>query len=123
MYGVYDAVYFLRNNDTIPVLETDSLRWKQLLIDGVSWNQAGIILFSTGKRNSFTTEADTLKHTLTLQSQSDTTQKYLFHYSIPGKDQILLKGLWKKDSIEILMNKYNLDNYILHREKFKWITD
>ena len=123
LYGVYDAVYFLRNNDTIPALETDSLRWKQLVIDGVSWNQAGIIRFSTGKRNSFTAEADTLKHTLTLQSQSDTTQKYLFHYSIRGKDQILLKGLWKKDSIEILMNKYNLDNYILHREKFKWITD
>jgi hypothetical protein len=122
LYGVYDAIYFLRNNDTIPALATDSLRWKRLVIDGGSWNQSGIIQFSTGKRNLFTAKIDTLKNTLALQSESDTTQKYLFHYFL-RKDKMLVKGVWDKDSIEILMNKYDLNNYVLHSEKFKWITD
>jgi hypothetical protein len=123
LYGVYDAVYFLRNNDTIQPSAIDSLCWKRLVIDGGSWNQSGVIQFNTGKKNSFTLHIDTSKNTLALQSQSDTTQKYLLHYSIPDKDKMLLKGAWDKDSIEILMNKYDLNNYVLHREKFKWITD
>lgn len=122
LYGIYDAVYFLRNNDTIP-LAIDSLCWKRLVIDGGSWNQSGIIHFNTGKKISFSVQVDTLKNTLAFQSQSDTMQKYLLHYSIPDKNKMLLKGAWDKDSIEVLMNKYDLNNYVLHREKFKWITD
>ena len=122
LYGVYNTVYFLRNNDTIPALETDSLRWKQLVIDGSSWNQWGVIHFSSDKRISYTLEADTVKDIISLQSKSDTTQKYLIHYS-PAKDQFLFKGIWNKDSIEVLMNKYDLNNYLLHKEKFEWITN
>jgi hypothetical protein len=123
LYGVYNTVYFLRNNDTIPALETDSLRWKQLVIDGGSWNQSGIIRFTKGKNISYRAETDTSKLTLSLQSQSDTTKRYLFYYSIPAKDQFLVKGVWNTDSIEVLMNKYDLNNYLLHKEKFKWITN
>ena len=50
LYGVYNTTYFIRNNDTVPPIETDSLRWKQLVIDGGNWKQSGIIEFTTGKR-------------------------------------------------------------------------
>ena len=123
LYGVYNTAWFIRNRDTIPPLQTDSLRWKQLVIDGGSWNQSVKIKFSTDSKTNYTIEVDTVKQSLNIISQSDTTEKYLFHYLLPDQDKLLLKGIWKKDSIEVLMHKYDLNNYLLHREKFTWIEN
>jgi uncharacterized membrane protein YphA (DoxX/SURF4 family) len=123
LYGVYNTAYFLRNNDTVPSIETDSLRWKQLVIDGNSWKQSGIIEFNTGRKFFCNIQADTIKKIMSIQSQSDSTEKYLFHYSLQNNRNILLKGFYKKDSIEVLMNKFDLNNYLLYKEKFKWISE
>jgi hypothetical protein len=123
LYGIYNTDYFVRNNDTIPASSTDSLRWKQLVIDRSSWNQSGIIKFSTDKRSGYDVEVDTLKRTVSMRSITDTTEKYLFNYFVPDINHILLKGQWQKDAIQVLMTKYDLNNYLLHREKFRWITD
>jgi hypothetical protein len=50
LYGVYKTAYFIRNHDTISPVETDSLRWKQLVIDGGNWQQLGRIEFCSGKK-------------------------------------------------------------------------
>jgi len=123
LYGVYNAAYFIRNRDTIPPIETDSLRWKQLVIDGSNWKQSGIIEFGTGKKLFCNIEVDTVKKIIKVQSQSDTTENYLLYYFTQKGNDILLRGTWKKDSIEVLMNKYDLNNYLLYREKFTWITE
>jgi hypothetical protein len=123
LYGIYNTTYFIRNKDTIPPLETDSLRWKQLVIDGGNWKQSGIIEFVTGKKFFCNIQADTVKKIIRVQSQTDSTENYLLHYSMRNDNDILLKGLYKKDSIEVLMIKYDLNNYLLYREKFKWITE
>jgi hypothetical protein len=123
LYGVYDTDYFLRNRDTIPASKTDSLRWKQLVIDGRAWNQSSVIKFNNDKRASYTTNADTAKRMLSIQSLTDTTKKYFFSYIVPDSTHIILKGRWNSDTLEVLMTKYDLNNYLLHREKFKWITD
>jgi hypothetical protein len=123
LYGVYNTKYFIRNRDTIPPLETDSLRWKQLVIDGGSWSQTGIIQFNTGTKSFYTAEADTVKQILNMESRADTAEKYLLHYFIPDEDHIFIKGLWKNDNIEVLMKKYDLNNYVLYKEKFKWIAN
>jgi len=123
LYGVYNTIYFVRNKDTILPLETDTLRWKQLVIDGGNWQQSGIIRLGTGKKLFYNIKTDTIKKIITLQSQADTTESYLFHYSLHNNNDLVLKGIYKRDSIETLMNKYDLNNYLLHREKFKWITE
>lgn len=121
LYGVYNTSYFIRNNDTVPPLETDSLRWKQLVIDGGSWNQSGIIQFSSGKKIVCNIQADTLIETLRLQSRIDTTEIYTFDYDRTDPNRLVLEGIWKKDSIKVGMRKYDLNNYLLHSEKFRWI--
>ena len=123
LYGVFNTSYFIRNHDTIPPLETDSLRWKQLVIDGGSWNQQGVIKVSSDKRTIYNIIADTLKHNLQINSTHDTTEKYSFHYTIPDSTHLFITGIWKKDSIEVLMDKYDLNNFLLHREKFIWINE
>ena len=122
LYGVYNTVYFIRNNDTIPASETDSLRWKQLVIDGGSWNQSGIIQYNTGRKSNYIMHADTIKKMITIQSASDSNVKYSFDYSALDEKHLYLKGLWARDSIKVSLNKYDLDNYLLHKEKFKWIS-
>ena len=123
LYGVYNTAYFIRNNDTIPSLQTDSLRWKQLVIDRGTWNQLGVIKVNSDKRITYNIQPDTMKHILTIQSLKDTTEKYSFAYSKPDAEHLLIKGVWKKDSIEVLMYKYDLNNYLLHKERFTWINE
>jgi hypothetical protein len=123
LYGVYGTDYFLRNSDTIPSSETDSLRWKQLVIDGGAWNQFGAIKFNNDKRISYTIITDSVKRSISIQSLTDTTEKYYFSYTIPDSMHIVLKGRWNRDSLEVLMTKYDLNRYLLHREKFKWIDE
>ena len=123
LYGVYDTDYFLRNRDTIPPSKNDSLRWNQLVIDGRAWNQSSVIKFNNDNRVSYTINTDTAKRTLSIQSLTDTTKKYSFSYIIPDSTHIVLKGRWNSDSLEVSMTKYDLNNYLIYREKFKWITD
>jgi hypothetical protein len=121
--GVYDTDYFLRNRDTIPSSKTDSLRWKQLVIDGSAWNQFSVIKFNNNKRISYSINTNTTKRLLSIQSLTDTTEKYVFSYIIPDSTHIVLKGRWNSDTLEVLMTKYDLNNYLLYREKFTWITE
>jgi hypothetical protein len=123
LYGVYDTDYFLRNRDTIPPSKNDSLRWKQLVIDSRAWNQSSVIKFSNDNKVSYTINTDTAKRMLSIQSLTDTTKKYSFSYIVPDSTHIVLKGRWNSDSLEVLMTKYDLNNYMLYREKFKWITE
>ena len=119
LYGVYRTVYFLRNTDTIPPLGTDRLRWKQLVIDGTSFEQSAKIEFSNDKTFLCMVKADTTNHILHLKLENDNSR---FQYSFPDSNHILIRGRWKEDSIEVFMNKFDLNNYLLHREQFKWIN-
>lgn len=123
LYGIYNTSYFIKNRDTILPLETDSIRWKQLVIDGGSWKQSGIITLGTGKKAFYNMQTDTVKRFIKMQSQVDTSEKYTLYYFIQNDNDLLLKGQWKRDSIEILMRRYDLNNYLLHSEKFTWITE
>jgi len=123
LYGVYNTDYFLRNRDTILPSKNDSLRWKQLVIDSRAWNQSSVIKFNNDNRVNYTINTDTAKRTLSFQSLIDTTKKYSFRYRIQDSTHIVLKGLWNSDSLEVLMTKYDLNHYLLYREKFKWITE
>ena len=121
LYGVYNTTYFIRNRDTVPPLETDSLRWKQLVIDGGNWERSGIIEFATNKKLFYDIQPDTIKKIINIRSKADSSEKYSLNYFENGNN-ILFRGKWKQDSIEVLMRKYDLNSYLLHREKFTWIT-
>jgi len=123
LYGVYNATCFIQNSDTLAPLDTDSLRWKRFVIDGGNWHQSGIIQLNTDKYIFCNITVDTVKQILSVQSQADTTEKYSLQYFLPDSSHLRLEGLWKKDSIKVLMSKYDLNNYLLHREKFTWIKE
>ena len=122
LYGVYKTEYFIRNNDTLLPLETDSTRWKKLVIDDGGWKWSSI-QFSNDSSAYFSIKADRVNKMIQIKSFRDTAVNYLFKYSEQDTSRILIKGMWKTDTIEVMMKKYDLNNYRLHRTKFKWIVD
>jgi hypothetical protein len=122
LYGVYKTDQFIRNGDTTLPLQTDTLRWKELVIDGGSWKQNGFIVFNSDTRLRCAIETDTINKSLTFQHMDDSTKKFRFIYTQPDTAHLLLRGRWEKDSVEVLMHFYTLDNYLLHKEKFRPIN-
>lgn len=123
LYGIYNTIYFIKNNDTIGASDKDGLRWKELVIDGGPWNQICSIESNNDKRSSYQVFVDTSKYLLRIQPRDDSSQSHLFHFSFPDTTLMLLKGRWSHDSLEILLKKYDLNNYLLHKEGFKWIAN
>jgi hypothetical protein len=122
LYGVYRTDYFIRDGDTVAPLQTDTLRWKQLVIDGGSWKQNGLIEFNSDIKIACVIAIDTIKRTMTIQHLEDTTRKFHFVYTRPDSTHLFLRGRGDKDSIEVLMHQYSLDNFLLQKEKFRPIS-
>jgi len=119
LYGMYTTDYFIRGADTIPPLQTDSLRWKKITIDGVLFQRIYVHL-SNDDIISNTVRIDTVQQTIQFQIKKDSLT---LNWSRPDSNHLFFSGKWKNDSMKVLMKKYDLNNYPLHREKFQWIYD
>ncbi|HET6723984.1 MAG TPA: hypothetical protein VFH07_14590, partial [Chitinophagaceae bacterium] len=119
LYGTYTTDYFIRGADTTLPLQTDSLRWKKLTVDGLVSPQIYIHL-SNDSMISSGAQIDTLQKTIQFEIKNDSLK---LNWACPQPNQLLFSGNWKNDSIQVMMKKYDLNNYPLHRAKFKLIYD
>ncbi len=123
--GVYNIKTFIRNKDTLAPLQTDTLRWKQLVLDGSpAYGYASIRSMNDSAKGYFSFKPDTTLHTITLTSYADSTNKYAFHYRLPPKrTRMILLGAWKRDSLEIHLTLADWKNLLLVRRGFHWINE
>jgi hypothetical protein len=122
--GIYNIKTFIRNKDTLAPLQTDTLRWKQLVLDGSpTYGYASIRAMNDSAKGYFSFKPDTIQHTITLTSYADSTNKYAFHYHLPEKDCMVLLGAWKKDSLEIHLKLVDWKSFLLVRRGFHWINE
>jgi uncharacterized membrane protein YphA (DoxX/SURF4 family) len=122
-YGIYETNLFIRNKDTIPALDTDSLRWKQLVIDGGSWKQYGVIKFSNDRKAFYNIKTDTINHIFRIQSLSDTLSIYTLHFANLNENGLAIEGKWKEDSIKVIMTRRNLDSVALKIDRFHLVGE
>ena len=122
--GIYQVEYFIRNKDTLPRLQIDSLRWKKLIID---LDYSAVYLGNDSVKYCQTL-VDTVYKEIRFQFKTnnhwwnrDFNDSCLLAYSLPDSGHLFLNGIWNKDSIQLMMKNYDLNNYPLYREKFKWI--
>jgi hypothetical protein len=123
LYGIYKTDLFIRNRDTVPPLQTDSLRWKQLVIDGGAWKQSGMIELNTDQKIFYTIKADTIKHVLQIHGLGDTVNVYTFHFDWPAAERLFIEGKWRKDSIKVYLTRYDLQNFKLNNDRFRIADD
>ena len=120
LYGIYNVEYFIRNNDTIAPLATDTTRWKKLI---VSYPEYSFVQFMNDSTKGFAFKPDTIKKRIEIFSYNDTTKKSNLVYSFPQKDILLLTGKLDSNSVVIKMKKYDLKNFRLINRGFHWVNE
>lgn len=120
LYGIYQVETFIRNHDTIPPLATDTMRWNKLIL---SYSGGARVKFMDDTIRRYDWKLDTLKHTVLMAPYTDSLNKGTFTYSMPKKDELLLKGLKCSDSLEIRLKKIDLKKFRLINRGFNWINE
>ena len=119
LHGLYIVDMYKLNNDTIPPLITDSIRWHQLEI---IWEGYATVRSMTNKQTRYTTKIDTVARKIELIAR-DSTIKYSFTYAYQLPDKFILKGTTQKDSLSITMKNKKIEEFLLMNRGFHWINE
>ena len=120
LYGVYEAETFLRNNDTILPLITDSTRWRRMIIQ---WEGYATVKLMNDSTKVYEFNSDTINRTVSMHLIRDTVNKYVMYYEQPAKNRLILKGKLHDDSLTIFMNRFDEAKFRLINRGFHWITE
>ena len=119
LYGLYTVESFVVNQDTIPPLLTDSIRWKRMIIDYPGmW--ANVQLMNESLK-TYDLKTDTTNQTGIISFGPDSLDRFVFDYSHPEKDILAFTGRWKQDSVFIKMKRQDINQFRLVRWKSRWI--
>ena len=120
LYGLYEVKAFIVNKDTLKPLTTDTVRWNKLAI---SYTGNAMIKFMSDSTSYFAFNVDTVKKKIVMNKYSDTIHKWLFTYTMPKKDSLIIKGVYKKDSIKVGFHRFDANKFLLVRRGFHWINE
>lgn len=119
LYGIYNTEYIIRNNDTIPLLQNDSTLWKQIVID---FPQYASIKSMNDTMRFYNFKVDTNTSTAMVFPRYDTLSKMLLHYKYTAP-YLDLQGVHKGDTLNMRLKRYNENNFLLVRQRFRWICE
>jgi hypothetical protein len=121
---LYDVRSFVKGRDTLAPLLTDTLRWKRFALTDYQGTKYAVIYYMAGDdQDWFNYQVDSSKKLIVLIDAGDTTKRFPFNFSEPGKNQLLLQGKWMGNDFHILMDKVEIDSMRLVREKVTWIQN
>jgi len=122
-HGVFNVQAFIRNGDTLAPLLTDTTRWRRLVVQDFAGGLYASVKAMSDSGTSWQITPDTAAHRLMMIRRIDTTVKYPFHYTFLGKDSLHLVGKWKKDTVDIMLKKYDPNKFVLVNRGFHWINE
>lgn len=124
--GEYDVSLYMVNNDTIPPLITDTLRWQDVIFE--KGNLGTMKTSDTSfrhiyKRAYFYYQVDTAIQLLEIKKNSAaTTPLFSFYYELPDSNTIRLRGKKGDDSLHIELKRSNR-HYQLAERQFHWLSE
>ncbi len=121
LYGIYNVTTFIRNGDTIKSLATDTTRWGRLIVSAPK-GDASIMLIDGGVR-PFVFKPESAKKRIVMYARSDTSDKYTFTYDLSKDSVLVMRGKWRRDSLEIKFKQYDFNKFPLINHRFRWILD
>jgi hypothetical protein len=119
-YGIYEVQSFVRNKDTVAPLITDTTRWRRLVVGYPGYAQVKLINDSA-KGYSFVPDLN--KHIIVMYTQADTLNKHHFNYTEAKNGDLLLSGKWNKDSLRIMLKKFDMNKFLLLNRGFHWVNE
>jgi hypothetical protein len=121
LYGYYDVTTFVKDKDTLLPLLTDTMRWNKILFR--EYNRITIKMMND-TLISYTYNDDTLHHQITFTQRDDTTLKYSFAYLPANSNMLELRSVNNsRDSIYMLLNKIEVNDFLLLKRGFHWINE
>ncbi len=126
--GLYDVTHFVRNGDTLPALITDSLRWRDLVIDNARQGSVGstdTAFWQRYRRGYFRYHADTTARTLTIWRTSmlqDSTYLFTARYAVRDSAHATLWTTVRGDSLSIGLAR-SPRHFPLAERQFHWISE
>ena len=118
-YGIWESQLFIKNNDTLQPLLTDSYQWRYLIVD---LKKKAIIkkMNDDIDRYGFVIN-DEQKHVV-LSRELDTVP-YHFSYSFINPKQLRLKGVLDGDSLDVYFKRRFESEFKLINRKFHWVNE
>ncbi len=124
--GVYDVTRYAVNSDTLPALLTDTIRWKDFIIENKglgSINTHDTIFRKRYGRGYFNFEVDTLQPIIHFKKmQQDTANIFSLNYQLPDSNTIVLWGKQRNDSVFIELKKSDR-HFQLAEKQFHWLSE
>jgi hypothetical protein len=125
--GVYTVRRFVRNGDTVPALLSDSVRWRDVIIDNAKQGSVGstdTLFWQRYRRGYFRFKADTAQRTLTVwrtSMQQDSTWLFTARYVV--RDSVA--QLWTRlhgDSVYVELVP-SARHFQLAERQFHWLSE
>ena len=126
LYGLYTAEQVIINQDTIPPLITDTNRWNKVTVD---YPNRAMIKTMSGKNLWCDFKPDTTNQTIEFEIYSTMDTSTMLNYMILPNDQLQLEGViisgngTDRDSINVLLQKEDLNQFLLIKRKFNWVNE
>ena len=119
-YGIWETETFVKNNDTIQPLITETERWRYLLIERKG--AAGVKTMNDDL-SGYAFITDTISKKITMYQNEDAKDSLNLSYNYVKPNYLRLSGVFEKDSITVILSKKELDNFPLVSRKFHWINE
>lgn len=120
LYGVYSTSSFMLNANLLPPLLTDTVRWHKLIIENQGYAN---VQQMNDDMHGYHFITDTAAKTISMFSFDDTIQKFQLHYFLPDTAHLVISGRIRGDSVNIRLEKFNLNDWNLIRNQFNWTHD
>ena len=120
--GIFQVERFLLNNDTLPPLVTDTVRWRQLFIE---YDIVARVRMMNDSVNRFRFSIDSAATEMHFVHRNNDSIRFDFKYAWPSAELLELKGRHRNDSIYMLL-KLNRDlkgNFRLTKRGFHWVNE
>jgi hypothetical protein len=127
--GVYDVRQYVVNHDTIPVSSTDTLRWRDLIIDNAgagSINTSDQVFWQRYHRGYFRYRTNAAQHTAAVWKTSaiprDSTFLFAMRYERPDSNTIRLHTVIRGDSVHVELVRVSR-HFQLTERQFHWVSE
>ncbi len=117
--GIYLVKTFIRNNNSVPPLASDTLRWKLMVINYPT--RATFYLYNDSLKRMLL-QADTVLKKIKMTRKGNDKTIYSFDYSLKG-NELTFKGYSDKDTLEITFQRFNESHFRLVSRGFHWINE
>ena len=126
--GIYDVTLYVLNNDTLPALITDTLRWQDVIFEKGGFGSiktTDTMFRQRYRRGYFNYETDTLTNEISFKKTlitGESFQLFKLRYNFPDRNTIHLSGSVRQDSVFAVLKKSNR-HFQLAERQFHWLSE